>query len=150
MSPGWVYNATDTNAAALLVGCYLAVARPSSWRFAGWSIPALLALVLMPAFGNAGTTVLWNGFVALALSALTVQYALTGPAWLENRVLLRVAEVSFGLYLWHYVFIRSDIALWLALALTLVVTAASWYLLERPVQRWATGQRSEPRTLPSP
>ncbi|MDG2112598.1 MAG: acyltransferase [Actinomycetota bacterium] len=28
MSPGWVYNATDTNAAALLVGCCLAVAPP--------------------------------------------------------------------------------------------------------------------------
>lgn len=150
MSPGWVYNATDTNASALLVGCYLAVARPTSWRFAGWSVPALLALMLMPALGNAGTTILWGGFVALALSALTVQYALTGPAWLENRVLLRVAELSFGLYLWHYIFIRSDIALWQALVLTLIATIASWCLLEQPVLRWAAGRKSLARELPSP
>ncbi|WP_419946552.1 acyltransferase family protein [Candidatus Poriferisodalis sp.] len=150
MSPGWVYNATDTNASALLVGCYLAVARPTSWRFAGWSVPALLALMLVPALGNTGSPLLWGGFAALALSALTVQYALTGPAWLENRVLLRVAEWSFGLYLWHYVFIRSEIVLWLALVLTLVATAATWYLLEQPVLRWAAGRQSQDRVLPSP
>ena len=149
MSPGWVYNATDTNAAALLVGCYLAVARPTAWRFARWSVPALLALVLVPAFGNTGPTVLWGGFVALALSALTVQYALTSPEWLANRVLLRIAELSFGLYLWHYVFIRSDIALWLALVLTVAATAASWYLLEQPVLRWAARRRSQARMLPA-
>ena len=149
MSPGWVYNATDTNAAALLVGCYLAVARPPAWRFAMWSVPALLALMLVPAFGNTGTIVLWGGFAALALSALTVQYALTGPEWLANRILLRVAEVSFGLYLWHYVFIRSDIALWLALVLTVAATAASWYLLEQPVLRWAARRKRQAQILPA-
>ncbi|MCQ3810459.1 MAG: acyltransferase [Acidimicrobiia bacterium] len=149
MSPGWVYNATDTNAAALLVGCYLAVARPASWRFAMCSVPALLALMLVPAFGNTDTTVLWGGFAALALSAFTVQYALAGPVWLENRVLLRVAELSFGLYLWHYVFIRSDIALWLALILTVAATAASWYLLEQPVLRWAARRQGQARRLPA-
>ena len=61
------------------MGCYLAVARPDKWRFAKWSVPALLALMLVPALGNADTTVLWGGFAALPLSALTVQYALTDP-----------------------------------------------------------------------
>lgn len=150
MSPGWVYNATDTNAAALLVGCFMAVARPITWRFARWSVPALLALVLVPALGDTGTAVLWGGFAAVALSALTVQYALTDPAWLANPVLLRVAELSFGLYLWHYVFIRSDIALWAALVLTVAATAASWYLLEQPVLRWAEGRRGPARKLPPP
>lgn len=66
---------------------------------------------------------------------MAVKYASTGPAWLEHRVLVRVAEVSFGLYLWHYVFIRSDIPLWTALILTAVATGASWLLVERPVLR---------------
>ncbi len=149
MSPGWVYNATDTNAAALLVGCYLAVARPAAWRFARWSVPALLALMLVPAFGNTDAAVLWGGFAALALSALMVQYALTDPAWLANPVLLRVAELSFGLYLWHYVFIRSDIALWLALVLTAAATAASWYLLEQPVLRLAARRKGQAQVLPA-
>ena len=147
MSPGWVYNATDTNAAALLVGCYLSVARPRTWRFAGWSVPALLALMLLPVFGDEGRAVLWGGFVALALGAMAVQYAVTRPAWLESQVLLRLAEVSYGLYLWHYVFLRSDIPVWTALLLTIVATAASWYLVERPVLRWAARLKDPDRTL---
>ena len=136
MSPGWVYNATDTNAAALFVGGYLAVAGPTSSRAViKWSVPGLLALMLLPVFGDDGRAVLWGGFVALTLSAMAVRYTSTGPAWLEHRVLVRVAEVSFGLYLWHYVFIRSDIPLWTALVLTAAATGASWFLVERPVLR---------------
>jgi len=146
MSPGWVYNATDTNAAALLVGCYLAVARPTPWRFANWSIPVMLALALVPVFGDTGGAVLWGGFAALGLAALAVQYATTGPAWLENQVLLRLAELSYGLYLWHYVFIRSDIPLWSALILTAAATIASWHLVERPVLRWMARLNGPDRT----
>ncbi len=137
MSPGWVYNATDTNAAALFVGAYLAVASPTKSRtLVRWSIPVLLGLMLLPVFGDAGRGVLWGGFVALTLSAMAVRYASTGPTWLEHRVLLRVAEVSFGLYLWHYVFVRSDIPLWTAVIATAVATGASWFLVERPVLHW--------------
>ncbi|MCP3936067.1 MAG: acyltransferase [Actinomycetia bacterium] len=149
VSPGWVYNATDTNAAALLVGCYLAVARPTPWRFAKWSVPAMLALSLVPVFGDTSGAVLWGGFAALALGAMAVQYASTGPAWLENRVLLRLAEVSFGLYLWHYVFIRSDIPLWTALILTAAATVASWHLVERPILRWVARLKDPDRTVRS-
>ncbi len=146
MSPGWVYNATDTNAAALLVGAFLAVSRPPTWRFAGWSLPVLLSLMFVPVFGDSGSAVLWGGFVALALGALTVQYAISGPGWLEHPTLLRLAEVSFGLYLWHYVFVRSDLPLWAALALTVVATAASWYLIEQPMLRWAAAVKNRSRT----
>jgi peptidoglycan/LPS O-acetylase OafA/YrhL len=149
MSPGWVYNATDTNAAALLAGCYLGVARPRVWRFAGWSVPALLALMFLPVFGDAGAAVLWGGFVALALGAMAVLHATTRPAWLESQVLLRLAEVSYGLYLWHYVFLRSDIPVWTALLLTIVATAASWYLLEKPLVRWAS-RLTDSRRTPQP
>jgi len=147
MSPGWVYNSTDTNAAALFVGAYLAVARPAPRWIATVSIPALLSLMLLPVFGDSGRWVLWGGFVALALSALAVQYATTSPAWLENRILLRVAEVSFGIYLWHYVFVRSDIPLWAAVVFTAVATAVSWRLVEQPVLRWDAARRG--RTPPA-
>ncbi len=150
MSPGWVYNATDTNAAALFVGGYLAVAGPVAWRAAKWSIPSLLALMFLPVFGDDGRAVLWGGFLALALAAMAVQYASTGPAWLENRVLLRAAEVSFGLYLWHYVFIRSDIPSWTALVLTAAATAASWCVVERPVLRWDAKLRDRNRAARRP
>ena len=146
MSPGWVYNATDTNIAALLAGSFLGVARPRAWRFAGWSVPALLGLMLLPVFGDQGRAVLWGGFVALALGAIAVQYAVTRPTWLESQVLVQLAKVSYGLYLWHYVFLRSDIPVWAALLLTIVATAASWYLVERPLVRWAAKLTDSGRT----
>ena len=152
MSPGWVYNATDTNAAALFVGAYLAVAglRARRATAVAWSLPALLGLMLLPVFGDSGRLVLWGGFVALALSSLVLLYASTGPAWLENRLMLRIAEVSFGIYLWHYVFVRADIPLWAAFVFTAGTTAASWWLVERPLVRWDASRRarrSEPGRL---
>lgn len=137
MSPGWVYNATDTNAAALLAGCWLAVARPGRWRFSSWSVPALLVLMLLPVFGEQSSAFAWGGFVALALGVVATQYALTRPAWLESRALVWLGKVSYGLYLWHYVFLRIDMPVWAALPLAVAVAAVSWYLLEKPLQRWS-------------
>lgn len=147
MSPGWVYNATDTNAAALLVGGYLAVAKPSVPRWAGSALPAMLALMFLPVFGDAGSAVLWGGFVALVLGALVVQHTTTRPTWMAHPALLRLAELSFGLYLWHYVLLRSDIPLWSALVLTVLATLASWYLVEQPVQRWLDRRHAPNRAL---
>lgn len=149
MSAGWVYNATDTNAAALLAGCWLAVARPTAARWAvwaGWSVPALAGLVFLPALGVEGPGFLWGGFLAIALSMAAIQFALTRPAWLEGRVVVWVGKVSYGLYLWHYVYIRSDIPAPVAIVLTFATTAASWYLVELPIQRWRRrlARRPEP------
>ncbi len=149
MSPGWVYNSSDTNAAALFVGGFLAVVGPTSSRLTKWSIPAMLTLMLLPVFGDSGRLIFWGGFVALALAAMAVQYARTSPGWLENRVLLRVAEVSFGLYLWHYVFVRSDIPLWTAAVLTVLATMASWFLVEQPILRWDAKRRARSRVSES-
>ena len=136
MSPSWVYNATDTNAAALLAGCYLGVARPREWRMARWSVPALLALMFLPVFGDEGPALLWGGFVAIALGVAAIQHAVTRPRWLETPVLVWLGKISYGLYLWHYVFVRSDIPTGAALVFTVATAAASWYLVEEPVRRW--------------
>jgi peptidoglycan/LPS O-acetylase OafA/YrhL len=136
VSPGWVYNATDTNAAALLAGCYLGVTRPRTWSIASWSVPALLVLMLFPVFGEEGSAFLWGDLVALTLSVMAIQYAVSRPAWLENGILLWVGEISYGLYLWHYVFVNSEMAAWVALPLSVAAAAASWYLIEKPVLRW--------------
>jgi peptidoglycan/LPS O-acetylase OafA/YrhL len=136
MSPGWVYNSTDTNAAALLAGCYLAVARPRTWRYSGWSLPALLMLIFVPFFGQESPAYLWGGFVAVGLAVVAVQHAVARPPWLETPALLWLGKISYGLYLWHYVFLRSDIPILLALPLTVAAAAASWYLVEEPVRLW--------------
>jgi peptidoglycan/LPS O-acetylase OafA/YrhL len=133
VSPGWVYNATDTNASALLVGCYLAVARPRPWRYAGWSILVLLILMFFPVFGVEGAIFPWGDFVALALAVTVLQYAVSRPESLETGTLLWLGEISYGLYLWHYVFLNMEIPVWVALPLSFVVAVASWYLLEKPI-----------------
>jgi peptidoglycan/LPS O-acetylase OafA/YrhL len=132
VSPGWVYNATDTNAAALLAGCYLGVARPRTSWLAHWSVPALLVLMLFPVFGEEGSAFLWGDFIAIALSVMAIQYAVSRPAWLENGILLWVGEISYGLYLWHYVFVNIEMAVWVAVPLSVAAAAASWYLIEKP------------------
>jgi peptidoglycan/LPS O-acetylase OafA/YrhL len=137
VSPGWVYNATDTNAAALLVGCFLGVARPGPWRFVGWSIPALLLMMLLPIFGEEGPAFLWGGFVAIALGVLAIQYTVTQPAWLEAPPIVWLGEISYGIYLWHYVFLGIGLNAWVVLPLTVVIAAISWHFLEQPLAEWA-------------
>jgi peptidoglycan/LPS O-acetylase OafA/YrhL len=132
VSPGWVYNATDTNAAALLAGCYLGVARPRKWRFAGWSLPALIVMMFFPVFGEEGAGFLWADFIALALSVVIIHYAVSRPAWMETGTMLWLGEISYGLYLWHYIFLSTELALWVALPLSVIAGAASWYLIEKP------------------
>jgi len=152
MSQGWVYNATDTNAAAVLAGCYLAVARPRAWRLARWSVPALLILTLVPAFGEEGTAFLWADFVAIGLGVLVVNDAATRRSWLATPAIVWLGTISYGLYLWHYVYLRSGVPAWAALPLTIAAAAASWYLMEEPLRRWrerveeraAVTQRGDP------
>ena len=150
VSPGWVYNATDTNAAALLAGCYLGVARPRTWRFAGLALPALVVLMFIPFVGEEGAGFLWSDFLAIALSVVIVQYAVSGPRWLENGALLWLGEVSYGLYLWHYVLINLDIPLLVALPLSLVAAAASWYLIEKQALKWSERFAKRRREVESP
>lgn len=138
VSPGWVYNATDTNAAALLAGCYLAVDRPRTWRYAGLAIPALLALALFDVFGEEGAAFLWGDFLALFISVIAIHYAVSRPLWLEGRILLWLGEISYGIYLWHYVFLNFEMTPWLAIPLSVAAGAASWYLMERPILKWST------------
>jgi len=136
MSPSWVYNATDTNAAALLTGCYLGVARPRPWRWAGWSVPALLVLVFLPVFGEEGAAFTWGGFIAIGLAVMAIQRAIARPWWLEVPLLVWLGKISYGLYLWHYVFVRTDLPAWVSLPLAVATAAASWYLVEGPFRRW--------------
>ncbi len=154
MSPGWVYNATDTNSAALLAGCFIGLGRSGRWRRSGWSIPVLLTLMFLPVFGEQSPAFAWGGFVAIALGVLVVQHAATSPRWLEVPLLTWLGTISYGLYLWHYVFLRIGLPVPIALGLTVATASASWYLIERPAQRAVSrilaGRPSSRRTRTAP
>ena len=115
--------------------CFIALGRSGGWRRTGWSIPALLALMLLPVFGEQSPAFAWGGFVAIALGVLVVQHAATSPRWLETPLLTWLGSISYGLYLWHYIFLRIGVPVPVALGLTIAVASASWYLIERPAQR---------------
>jgi peptidoglycan/LPS O-acetylase OafA/YrhL len=82
----------------------------------------------------------------------------TGPAtrWMSVRPLAWVGLVSYGVYMWHVPLIlfarRIDVLphaylprLLLVIGPVLLVAAASWYLVERPLIAWAARPRQSRR-----
>lgn len=143
LSEAWVYNSTDTNAAALLAGCHLAVSASKPSRWFALCVPELVILAALPYFGHDSPMFLWGGFLAIALGVGAVNYATTRARWLELAPVVWVGKISYGLYLWHYVLLRSDLSVWLALPLTLLLAAASWYLVEEPIRKWRTAREKD-------
>jgi peptidoglycan/LPS O-acetylase OafA/YrhL len=83
----------------------------------------------------------------------------SGPAlrWLAARPLVALGVISYGIYLWHLPLLLAVRELGvlpaafvprLALVLSLAIAAAtlSWFLLERPVMRYAASRRGRARS----
>ena len=106
------------------------------------------------------------GWTLIALScALIVWGALGAEGTIYGRVLsfapLRaVGKVAYGLYLWHalvFIAVRhwwgDGSVLWkttLALGITAAVTAASWFLVEKPLLAYKSGRPDRDRRDPAP
>lgn len=97
--------------------------------------------------------VVWPPLVALAIAVLVyhLKEPLPSMAWLSSRLLVWLGHVSFGIYLWHFQVMRamvllfpdawstpaqSGLALMIAVPVTLVLAALSFYLIERPLMGW--------------
>jgi peptidoglycan/LPS O-acetylase OafA/YrhL len=114
--------------------------------------PAVLFLLACMPFSNLmGPFLYRGGFDAIDLSAAIILLALVGNEWVGRRFfewkpLVKLGLVAYGFYLWHltvfYVVSRVDtgwnyvLRVLVALAGTLAMTLLSWFLLERPLQRW--------------
>ncbi len=169
-SPERIYLGTDTRAVAVFLGAFVAGWRRTRSRsdaqarlLEGAAIPAAVVLALAW-WGLDGTAAItyWGGLlVASALAALVVAAAADVRSTRLAAVLglwpLRwLGLISYGLYLWHwpvYVVLSprrtgldGPALLGLRLAVTLVLSAGSWVLLERPIRsmrpaEWWTGRR---------
>ena len=97
--------------------------------------------------------VIWTALTAVPITGFV--YFLSNPPsgwnWLENRYLVWLGHVSFGIYLWHFQVMRllalifpeawnspfmSLIALAISLPSTLILASVSYYLIEKPLMGW--------------
>jgi peptidoglycan/LPS O-acetylase OafA/YrhL len=158
----WAYQGVDARSDSLLIGC--AVGMLTSWRMMPCAVatPARLrwvsligAIGLCLLFATARFPSAFQDHFASTLTALAGGLLIMGllvpgsrlARWLENRGLVAVGKISYGLYLWHFpIFLglgvlvgrmRDASALWLGLAwmITFAVCIASFKLLEQPALR---------------
>lgn len=130
----WVYYATDTNAYAILAGCLAAVVPASPNRRMG-SIAAVILVVPAVLFSMQTEMFLWAGFAVTAFAAIAVTHA-DKVRWLEAGWLRWIGRISYGLYLWHYVILRSGVEPVFGVALSVVLAGLMWHKLEKPLGDW--------------
>jgi peptidoglycan/LPS O-acetylase OafA/YrhL len=159
----YLFHATEDRADALLWGCLAAHLwvrgkEPTKWiKILIW--PAVLFMLACLPFSNLmGPFLYWGGFDAIDLSSAIILLALMSNEWIGSRFfewkpLVKLGLVAYGFYLWHLTvfFTLSHIdhgwnyvlRVVVAFAATLGMTLLSWFLLERPLQRWV--HREAPR-----
>ncbi len=150
-----LYYGTDTRADALLVGCLFAFPnmKQIGLRTRNWLNVASLCSAVCLAFliytAEFSDQFLYRGgFTGIALfCGIVVFAAANSPPLILSSVLrwrpLRwFGKISYGLYLWHWLVVRSTSFYslgywdpWAKLALAVGIAAASFYLVERPFNK---------------
>jgi peptidoglycan/LPS O-acetylase OafA/YrhL len=128
--PGRVFAGTDGHIDALLLGCIVAIARLHLSAAAGWA--ALAVVVACGAIWVPGGGLLFMLPLATVASAVAVAAC---PRILGWAPLATIGRISYGLYLWHYLLIWSELPLVVVWAGTFAIAATSYAVIERPFLR---------------
>ncbi|AIQ33097.1 acyltransferase [Paenibacillus sp. FSL P4-0081] len=110
--------------------------------------------------------------ILFGIVLLSAPFSVIVGRLLDNRFFRFTAKISFGLYIWHYLFITliekygiadyhysgiRDVWRWLGISVTVLVisyaaAAVSYYVIERPFIHWSKGMpffRRKPKDAPS-
>jgi peptidoglycan/LPS O-acetylase OafA/YrhL len=149
--PVRTYYGIDTRADALLIGC--ATGLCVIWGMLGVRslkpllVPALVVISFCLAVTGYGSSFMSVGgftLFALATAVLLVHVILSPSSYLRRILecgpLVWVGRISYGLYLWHYPVFKATsflnanwpVKLCVAVAMTVIVTCLSHYLIEQP------------------
>ena len=125
-----IFAGTDAHVDGLLIGSAIALlgSRLPSW--AGWA--GIVAIVVLGVTWQTTGGLVWFLPMATVASALIVAGV---PAALGWAPLAYVGKISYGLYLWHYLFIWSGLAWPVVVVVSLVVASLSYRYLEAPFLR---------------
>lgn len=131
--------ATDTSAVALLAGCLVAIAHfEGRWiptRGAAVSVAGILVLSAVLAKGSVWWH--WSWFLVVALATVAVSACAVRPVRvLEPRWLVWFGTVSYGLYLWHDILLRTVPSLPVAVVLSVGLASLMWFAVEKPLLEW--------------
>jgi peptidoglycan/LPS O-acetylase OafA/YrhL len=161
---GWfaTYIRTDTRIESLIIGMLGAVlvmktnvVKPDFLRYA--SFPAVIVVVLIVLYSRADGSFMWFGGMTLFDTAcLVIVLALAQNVFFASSILCWkpiawVGVISYGLYIWqipvfriiqrHGETLSTTERLVLAMTVTFLLSALSWYVIERPAMRSRWGRR---------
>jgi peptidoglycan/LPS O-acetylase OafA/YrhL len=160
-----IFYETDTRADSILWGALFAHIwvrgrLPKRGLVVGGWLAAVLLISLLPFAKQEGPFVYWGGFTLIDVACAVLILAILDGRWqgtrfLEFKPLVALGVVSYAFYLWHlpvFFAIRHFDTHWndvvrvvVAVGATLSLTILSWFLLERPLQKWSKSLESKRR-----
>ena len=169
VSGSYVYNTFEMRADALLVGCLLAIMVENDrvrllccelLRRQWFSLLAPLALVLIvvaPPSNQAAWLAVWSTqpLIVAVMLLQVVYWGAKSWTFMRHATVRLTAQLSYALYLYHPLAGRIVKLLGMrhlgypAVILTLIMAAASYYLVERPFMRMRDRQRPQEAAIPA-